>query len=60
MNHQVRGLVFFMLGSRMVKVRQFVKGQFAIAFGFAKQARFTWDLTTEETMAVFARVGRRA
>src|SRR6185437_8194774 len=40
MNHQVRWLIFFMLGAGMVKIGQLVERQFAVALRFAKQAGF--------------------
>src|SRR5262249_48909932 len=38
-NDQVGRLIFFMLGAGVVKVCELVKGQFAVAFGFADDLR---------------------
>ena len=39
-NHQMRGLVFFMLGAGVVEIGQLVEGQFTVAFHWADQVSF--------------------
>jgi len=36
---QVRRLIFFVLGTRMIKISEFVEGELAVAFGSADDLR---------------------